>query len=78
MVKKSNSLHQKLLLKVPANGFVTTEGVYVSPSENPENVDVLIDPNSDRLQKLEPFSSWDGNDFTELNLIFKSKGKMYH
>ena len=61
--------------EVPAKGFVTTEGVYVSPSENPENVDVLIDPNSDRLQKLEPFSSWDGNDFTELNLILKAKGK---
>jgi len=61
--------------EVPAKGFVTTEGVYVSPSENPENVDVLIDPNSDRLQKLEPFASWDGNDFTELNLILKAKGK---
>ena len=61
--------------EVPAKGFVTTEGVYVSPSKNPENVDVLIDPNSDRLQKLEPFSSWDGNDFTELNLILKAKGK---
>ena len=61
--------------EVPAKGFVTTEGVYVSPSENPENVDVLIDPNSDRLQKLEPFFSWDGNDFTELNLILKAKGK---
>ena len=61
--------------EVPAKGFVTTEGVYVSPSENPENVDVLLDPNSDRLQKLEPFSSWDGNDFNELNLILKAKGK---
>jgi len=61
--------------EVPANGFVITDGVYVSPSENPKNVDVLIDPNSDRLQKLEPFSSWDGNDFTELNLILKAKGK---
>ena len=61
--------------EVPANGFVITEGVYVSPSENSENVNVLIDPNSDRLQKLEPFSSWDGNDFTELNLILKAKGK---
>ena len=61
--------------EVPANGFVITDGVYISPSENPKNVDVLIDPNSDRLQKLEPFSSWDGNDFTELNLILKAKGK---
>ena len=43
--------------------------------KTPENVNVLIDPNSDRLQKLEPFSSWDGNDFTELNLMLKAKGK---
>ena len=35
----------------------------------------MIDPNSERLQKLEPFSSWDGNDFVGLNLILKAKGK---
>ena len=61
--------------EVPANGFVQAEGVYVSPSDNPENVTVLIDPNSDRLQKLEPFLPWDGNDFSELNLMLKAKGK---
>ena len=61
--------------EVPANGFVNTEGIYLTPSENPENVEVLIDPNSERLQKLEPFSSWDGNDFVGLNLILKAKGK---
>ncbi len=61
--------------EVPANGFVQTEGVYVPPSNDPENVAVLIDPNSDRLQKLEPFLPWDGNDFSELNLMLKAKGK---
>ena len=61
--------------EVPENGFVHAEGVYVSPSDNPENVTVLIDPNSDRLQKLEPFLPWDGNDFSELNLMLKAKGK---
>jgi len=61
--------------EVPANGFVEAEGVYVPPSNDPENVTVLIDPNSDRLQKLEPFLPWDGNDFSELNLMLKAKGK---
>ena len=61
--------------EVPENGFVQAEGVYVSPSDNPENVTVLIDPNSDRLQKLEPFLPWDGNDFSDLNLMLKAKGK---
>lgn len=61
--------------EVPENGFVQAEGVYVSPSDDPENVTVLIDPNSDRLQKLEPFLPWDGNDFSDLNLMLKAKGK---
>ena len=61
--------------EVPANGFVNTDGIYLPPSEDPENVEVLLDPKSERLQKLEPFSSWNGNDFTGLNLILKAKGK---
>ena len=61
--------------EVPANGFVNTAGIYLPPSEDPENVEVLLDPKSERLQKLEPFSSWNGNDFTGLNLILKAKGK---
>ena len=61
--------------EVPENGFVLAENVYVPPSENPDNVQVIIDPNSDRLQKLEPFKPWNGNDFTQLSLLIKAKGK---
>ena len=61
--------------EVPEKGFVIAENVYIPPSENPEEVQVMIDPNSDRLQKLEPFKPWNGNDFTELSLMIKAKGK---
>ena len=61
--------------EVPEKGFVVAENVYVSQSENPEEVRVMVDPNSDRLQKLEPFKPWDGNDFNELSLMLKAKGK---
>ena len=61
--------------EVPENGFILAENVYVPPSENPDNVQVIIDPNSDRLQKLEPFKPWNGNDFTQLSLLIKAKGK---
>ena len=61
--------------EVPEKGFVVAENVYVPPSENPEEVEVMIDPNSDRLQKLEPFKAWNGNDFNELSLMIKAKGK---
>ena len=61
--------------EVPSNGFKRPEGVYVAPSENPEQVEVIIDPNSKRLQFLKPFSEWDGNDFEEVPLMVKAKGK---
>jgi len=60
---------------VPANGFVDAVDVYLSPSENPDSVQVMIDPNSERLQKLEPFGAWDGNDLKNLRVMIKAKGK---
>ena len=60
---------------VPDNGFVDAEDVYISPSENPDSVQILIDPNSERLQKLEPFTAWDGKDLNELRVMIKAKGK---
>ena len=61
--------------EVPEKGFVVAKDVYIPPSEKPEDVEVIIDPNSDRLQKLEPFKPWNGDDFTELSLMIKAKGK---
>ena len=60
---------------VPANGFVDAKDVYLSPSENPDSVQVMIDPNSERLQKLEPFGAWDGKDLSALHVMIKAKGK---
>ncbi len=61
--------------EVPSNGFKKTEGIFVPPSKNPESVEVVINKNSKRLQKLEPFSKWDGKDFENLSIMVKAKGK---
>ncbi|HSD04202.1 MAG TPA: aconitate hydratase, partial [Nitrosopumilaceae archaeon] len=61
--------------EVPSKGFQKTEGIYVLPSEDPDSVEVIINKNSERLQKLEPFSQWDKNDFAELPILVKAKGK---
>lgn len=61
--------------EVPKEGFVRPEGIFVAPPENSDDVEVIIDPNSKRLQKLEPFTKWDGNDFEELPIMVKAKGK---
>jgi aconitate hydratase len=60
---------------VPQNGFQSTKDVYVPPSPDPDSVEVLIDKNSTRLQKLEPFEPWDGRDYADLPIMVKAKGK---
>ena len=60
---------------VPSNGFVNINDIYNSPSETPDDIQVLIDPNSDRLQKLEPFSPWNKKDFDNMPILIKAKGK---
>src|SRR5437899_4323878 len=61
--------------EVPSKGFKSIIDVYVPPSENPEELEVIINPNSSRLQKQEPFPKWDGQDFLELSILLKAKGK---
>lgn len=34
-----------------------------------------VDPNSKRLQLLEPFDKWDGNDLVDMTVLIKVKGK---
>ena len=61
--------------EVPEAGFMKPQGIYVPPPANSEGLEVIIDPNSKRLQKLEPFTKWDGKDFEKIPIIVKAKGK---
>ena len=35
----------------------------------------MVSPTSDRLQLLEPFPAWDGNDYLDLPVLMKAQGK---
>ena len=61
--------------EVPKDGFKIPEGIFITPPENSDTLEIIIDPNSKRLQRLEPFSKWDGEDFEEIPIIIKAKGK---
>ena len=61
--------------EVPSNGFLRGEHEYVPPAEDGDQVEVVISRESSRLQVLEPFPPWDGNDFMELPVLLKAKGK---
>ena len=36
---------------------------------------LTIDPDSERLQLLEPWPAWDGRDFLDMPVLVKTKGK---
>jgi aconitate hydratase len=63
--------------EIPEKGFNDTsrEDAYVAPAEDFRSVEVIINKDSDRLQKLEPFSKWDGKDFEKLPVLAKVRGK---
>jgi len=61
--------------ELPENGFEKDTQGYLAPSPEGYKTEVKIDPNSERLQFLERFEPWDGNDFIDLPLLLKVKGK---
>ena len=61
--------------ELPAKGFTPGESGFLSPPEDGSAISVKVSPDSDRLQLLEAFSAWDGNDFLGLPILMKAKGK---
>ena len=61
--------------QIPADGFVRPEGGYQNPPQDRSGVKVAVDPGSDRLALLDPFSAWNGQDYLELPLLIKALGK---
>jgi aconitate hydratase len=60
--------------ELPAKGFMPDMNGYQAPQGS--SVKVAVSPTSDRLQLLEPFAKWNGEDTTgELLLLCKAKGK---
>jgi aconitate hydratase len=57
--------------EVPSRGFVASRTGYSEPPEERSDVDVVVSPESGRLQRLEPFSGWDGRDYENLPLLIK-------
>lgn len=61
--------------EMPPKGYAVEDAGYLAPSADGSSVNVSIDVNSNRLQKLEPFAPWNGKDYTELPLLIKAAGK---
>jgi aconitate hydratase len=61
--------------ELPEGGFVPDPDGYVAPAADGSGVEVVIEPASNRLQKLEAFTAPTQAQFTDMPLLLKVKGK---
>ena len=61
--------------EVPAQSFARGRSAYIAPPDDGSNIVLKVDPHSQRLQLLEPWPAWDGNDFMDMPVLMKTKGK---
>jgi aconitate hydratase len=61
--------------ELPHQGFARGEEGYEAPAADGAAVQVIVRPDSERLQLLQPFPRWDGRDFERLPILVKTKGK---
>ncbi|PWG78433.1 aconitate hydratase [Pararcticibacter amylolyticus] len=62
-------------LEMPEKGYAVEDAGYQAPAEDGSGVQVIVDPQSSRLQLLAPFPAWEGTDLHGLRLLIKAKGK---
>jgi len=60
---------------LPAKGYDPGSNTFTAPPTDGSKVTVAVSPTSDRLQLLEPFPAWDGNDYVGLPVLMKAQGK---
>lgn len=62
-------------IEMPVKGFEVEDNGYQAPAIDGAKITIIVNPDSDRLQLLIPFTKWDGNDYRGLNLLIKVQGK---
>ena len=61
--------------ELPPKGFSVEDNGFQEPAADGSTVQVIVNPESDRLQLLEPFKAWEGTDLKGLKLLIKAQGK---
>ena len=62
-------------VELPPQGFEVEDAGFIPPAENGKDIEVRVDPNSDRLQLLEPFEPITARQLKGMRLLIKAKGK---
>ncbi len=61
-------------VELPSDGFDCEDSGYIKPKKDGSDVNVLVNPKSDRLQLLEPFTPI-GREINDARLLIKAHGK---
>uniref|UniRef100_A0A671LGB7 Aconitate hydratase, mitochondrial n=1 Tax=Sinocyclocheilus anshuiensis TaxID=1608454 RepID=A0A671LGB7_9TELE len=61
--------------ELPARDFDPGQDTYQQPPADGSGLRVDVNPQSNRLQLLEPFDRWNGKDLEDLQVLIKVKGK---
>ena len=61
--------------ELPTKGYAYEDNGYQAPVEDGSGVEVIVNPNSERLQLLEGFKPWNGENITGAKLLIKAFGK---
>ncbi len=62
-------------VELPPKGFSVDDAGYQAPARDGKGLQVVVKPDSQRLQLLAPFAAWEGTDLKGLKLLIKAKGK---
>jgi aconitate hydratase len=62
-------------IELPPLGFDVKDNGYLAPNEDGSSVQVKVSTTSERLQLLDPFLPWDGNNIEGARLLIKAFGK---
>ncbi len=61
--------------ELPPKGFDVEDNGYIEPAADGSGVDIVVNPDSERLELLSPFKPWDGENITGAKLLIKAFGK---
>jgi aconitate hydratase len=62
-------------IELPENGFAVEDNGYQAPAQDGSNIEIVVNPESNRLQLLTPFTPWNGKNIIGAKLLIKAAGK---
>ncbi|PLX08324.1 MAG: aconitate hydratase [Marinilabiliales bacterium] len=68
-------LDEPMGIELPPQGFDVDDPGYNPPPSDGSSIVIDVKPDSERLQLLKPFKPWSREDFKDLHLLIKAKGK---